>query len=112
MVDLPGIGHPFEADKMIRKNGGDFLVGNYVTYADILACCVLDNLAKAAPQCLEDLPPTLTKLMSEITSNPGIADHVRKRPDQLSWEGGAKGLSAENLPPEIERRMYPNGRSK
>merc|ERR1712168_714379 len=67
--------------KMLEVNKGKTLVGNGVTYADIILVCLLDSITHFDPQAAKmQLPPPLDQLNKMIRENPKIKAWLEKRP--------------------------------
>jgi glutathione S-transferase len=64
-------------DSYYKENGGPYLLGDKVTYADFAVYQILDNdnCTGAKP----DLPESLTKLMEAMKNRPNLKDYLAKR---------------------------------
>merc|ERR1712110_386806 len=73
--------------KMLQANSGKTLVGDGVTYADIILACLLDGIAnfdpKAAQMMKTQLPPLLDNLNKMIRESPKIKAWLEKRPETM-----------------------------
>jgi len=68
--------------KFLEQNGGKFLVGNGLTFADIAVACILDHLSIIMPEvkkALENKYRLLVNHMDMVTSQPRIKSHISTR---------------------------------
>uniref|UniRef100_A0A0A9YRT1 glutathione transferase n=1 Tax=Lygus hesperus TaxID=30085 RepID=A0A0A9YRT1_LYGHE len=80
-VDFPRVLSIFE--KELEKNGTTFLVGNEVSWADIMLFGYLSYIGELLRTTGSDLLsayPRLTAIYSTILSNPGIQKYLANRP--------------------------------
>merc|ERR1712241_1477122 len=64
----------------LKDNGGQWLVGSDLTYADIMLASLLGTLEKRHPGVLSKEAPLLYKHMSEVYGLPKIKEWIAKRP--------------------------------
>ena len=64
----------------LKDNGGEWLVGSGVTYADIMLAGLLGMLEKRHPGILGKEAPLLYKHMAKVFGQPNIKEWLRKRP--------------------------------
>merc|ERR1712212_212577 len=67
--------------KLLTENNGKNLVGNRVTYADIILACLFDSISNFDPQFASiTLPLPLEELNKMIKDHPNIKKWLEKRP--------------------------------
>ena len=64
----------------LKDNGGQWLVGSDMTYADISLAGLLGMLEKRHPGILGKEAPLLYKHMAKVFGQPNIKEWLRKRP--------------------------------
>ena len=64
----------------LKDNGGNWLVGGGLTYADIMLAGLLGMLEKRHPGAMEKQAPLLYKHMEKVNGQPKIKEWISKRP--------------------------------
>jgi len=76
-VIVPGFGKSMTA--ILTKNGGQYMVGNGLTWADIAIADIVDLMAKKNKDVLTKCPPLLD-LTKRVNNLPNIKAWIAKRP--------------------------------
>merc|ERR1719259_44762 len=66
--------------KFLAANGGSHLVGDSLTYADLLLACLLDGIYLYAPEAAEKFPKQIVAFKDSITGLPAISSWIKQRP--------------------------------
>ena len=64
----------------LKDNGGQWLVGGDITYADICMAQLLDTIDKKHPGVMESKAPLLHKHKEKVLALPKIKSWISKRP--------------------------------
>ena len=64
----------------LKDNGGQWLVGGDLTYADIMMAVILDIIDKKNPGVMENKAPLLYKHKEKVLALPKITEWISKRP--------------------------------
>lgn len=67
--------------KMLDHNGGECFAGDGISYADIFASIVVDNVELSdREKLIKIIPQSMKDLKATVTANPGIKKHLESRP--------------------------------
>jgi len=66
-------------NQMVEANGGKHIVGNSLTWADIIVAHFLENLARIAKVQLVDEAPALQALIDTVRETPHIKEYIATR---------------------------------
>jgi len=71
-------------EKIKADNGGDFIVGPSVTWADVWISNMLETFESTVEPSLLDKYPNLKKMKTAFFAIPNIKAYVAKRPEGLN----------------------------
>jgi glutathione S-transferase len=80
--DLPKHLQNLETLAKLYSNGGEFFVGNQLTWADLLFFAVGEILLPVQGDCL-DKNPWLQKNRAEVEKHPKVAEYLKNRPQTV-----------------------------
>ena len=72
-----------ELEKRLVANGGEFMVGKQLTYADFIMVWIITGMKEYVPctaAFIDEKYPTMNKLCDRVVALPAIANYIKNRP--------------------------------